>query len=282
MAGQGGQVAGKVALVTGGASGIGEACCLTLAREGAAVVVTDVDTARGMSVVEAITTNGGKAIFLKQDVTSEARWSEVVAEIEKTFGRLDILVSNAGIGIMAPILEMTLADWQRQNAINLDGVFLSVKYCVPLMRRAGNGGSIIMMSSIAGLRGSVGLAGYSATKGGVRLFSKSVALECAFAQDGIRVNSVHPGVIDTPIWGKIPTGAQGAHNNSAINPRERSLWMIPIGELGTAQDIADGVLYLASDMSKHVTGSELVIDGGIMSGVMPRSAHDRGTKTSQS
>ncbi len=275
MAGQGGQVAGKVALVTGGASGIGEACSLTLAREGATVAVTDVDVARGKTVVETITAAGGNAIFLQQDVTSESRWAEVVAEIEKKFGRLDILVSNAGIGIMVPILDMTLADWQRQNAINLDGVFLSVKYCVPAMRRAGNGGSIIMMSSIAGLRGSAGLAAYSATKGGVRLFAKSVALECAVAQDGIRVNSVHPGVIDTPIWGKLPTGATGAGHNQPIDPRERSLWMIPLGDVGQAQDIADGVLYLASDMSKYVTGSELVIDGGVTTGVLPRSAHDR-------
>lgn len=271
MADKGGQVAGKVALVTGGASGIGEACALTLAREGASVVVTDIDEARGKELVEKISVNGGKALFLKQDVTDEARWPEVIAATEKAFGGLHILVANAGIGIMVPILEMSLADWQRQNAINLDGVFLSVKYGIPAMRRSGHGGSIIMMSSIAGLRGSVGLAGYSATKGGVRLFAKSVALECAAARDGIRVNSVHPGVIDTPIWNKIPTGATGAHNNAPIDPRARSLWMIPLGELGTAQDIADGVLYLASDLSKHVTGSELVIDGGIMSGVLPRS-----------
>lgn len=271
MADKGGQVAGKVALVTGGASGIGEACALTLAREGASVVVTDIDDARGHQLVEKIAADDGKAIFLKQDVTDEARWPEVIAATEKAFGGLHILVANAGIGIMVPILEMSLADWQRQNAINLDGVFLSVKYGIPAMRHTGRGGSVIMMSSIAGLRGSVGLAGYSATKGGVRLFAKSVALECAAARDGIRVNSVHPGVIDTPIWNKIPTGATGAHNNKPIDPRARSLWMIPLGELGTAQDIADGVLYLASDLSKHVTGSELVIDGGVMSGVLPRS-----------
>ena len=272
MADKGGQVAGKVALVTGGASGIGEACALTLAREGASVVVTDIDEARGRELVEKIAVNGGKAIFLKQDVTNEARWPEVIEATEKAFGGLHVLVSNAGIGIMVPILEMSLDDWRRQNAINLDGVFLSVKYAIPAMRRTGHGGSVIMMSSIAGLRGSAGLAGYSATKGGVRLFAKSVALECAIAKDGIRVNSVHPGIIDTPIWSKLPTGAIGAHNNRPIDPRARSLWMIPMGEVGTAQDIADGVLFLASDASRHMTGSELVIDGGIMSGVLPRSA----------
>ena len=157
MAEHNGQVKGKVALVTGGASGIGEACSLTLAREGASVVVTDVDALRGKSLVETIVDSGGKAMFLKQDVTDEARWSEVIAETEKAYGRLDVLVANAGIGIMVPIVDMTLADWQRQNAINLDGVFLSVKYGIPAMRRGGKGGSIIMMSSISGLRGSAGL-----------------------------------------------------------------------------------------------------------------------------
>lgn len=272
MAEKGGQIAGKVALVTGGASGIGEACCLTLAREGASVVITDIDATRGKALAEKIVADGGKAIFLEQDVTDEARWAEVIAATEKAFGGLHILVANAGIGIMVPIIDMTLADWQRQNAINLDGVFLSVKHGIPAMRRTGHGGSVIMMSSIAGLRGSAGLAAYSATKGGVRLFAKSVALECAIAKDGIRVNSVHPGVIDTPIWTKLPTEATGAHNSRPIDPRARSLWMIPLGEVGTAQDIADGVLFLASDASKHMTGSELVIDGGIMSGVLPRSA----------
>lgn len=272
MAQDGGQVAGKVALVTGGASGIGEACCLTLAREGASVVITDIDEARGKDLVEKIAVNGGKSIFLKQDVTDEARWPEVIVATEQAFGGLHVLVANAGIGIQVPILEMTLADWRRQNAINLDGVFLSVKYGIPAMRRTGHGGSVIMMSSIAGLRGSPGLAGYTATKGGVRFFAKSVALECAMAKDGIRVNSVHPGVIDTPIWQKIPTGATGAHNNAPIDPRARSLWMIPLAEVGSAQDIADGVLFLASDASKYMTGSELVIDGGVTSGVLPRSA----------
>ena len=122
----------------------------------------------------------------------------------KRYGRLDVLVSNAGIGIAVPsITEMSLADWRRQTAINLDGVFLSVKHCLPAMRKTG-GGSVIMMSSLAGLRGAAGLSGYCATKGGVRLFAKAIAMECATFGDGIRVNSVHPGIIDTPIWGKIP------------------------------------------------------------------------------
>lgn len=267
-----GQVEGKVALVTGGASGIGEAVVELLAKEGATVIATDVDELRGPGVVARVTKAGGKAIFLEQDVTSEERWAEVAAEIGKRYGRLDVLVSNAGIGISVPsITDMTLADWRKQNAVNLDGVFLSVKYSLPLMRTRG-GGSIIMMSSLAGLRGAAGLAGYSATKGGVRLFAKSIAMECAAAGDGIRVNSVHPGIIDTPIWGKIPTGAAGAGQNAPIDPEERAKMATPLGRAGQAAEIASGVLYLASDASRYVTGTELVIDGGMNAGAVPRRA----------
>jgi NAD(P)-dependent dehydrogenase (short-subunit alcohol dehydrogenase family) len=173
-----GQVQNKVAIVTGGASGIGAACAATLAREGAKVVVTDLDDAGGQSVVDKIGSAGGSAVFLHQDVTLEESWPGVVEATERQFGRLDVMVANAGIGIMCRAVEMTLADWRRQTAVNLDGVFLSVKHAVPAMRRAG-GGSIIIMSSVAGLRGSAGLAGYCATKGGVRLFAKAVAMECA-------------------------------------------------------------------------------------------------------
>jgi NAD(P)-dependent dehydrogenase (short-subunit alcohol dehydrogenase family) len=267
-----GQVEGKVALVTGGASGIGEAIAELLAQEGATVVATDIDDLRGPEVAARITKAGGKAVFLEQDVTSEDRWAEITAEIGRRFGRLDIMVSNAGIGIAVPsIVDMSLADWRKQTAINLDGVFLSVKYSLPLMRKQG-GGSIVMMSSLAGLRGSLGLAGYCATKGGVRLFAKAIAMECAAAGDGIRVNSVHPGIIDTPIWGKIPAGAAGAGQNAPIDPEERAKMATPLGYAGQARDIASGVLYLASDASRYVTGTELVIDGGMNAGGVPRRA----------
>jgi len=265
-----GQVEGKIALVTGGASGIGAAVAELLAREGASVVVTDVDELRGPEVVAGITRSGQKAAFLHQDVTSEPRWIEIIAEVEKRHGRLDILVSNAGIGIAVPsITEMSLADWRRQTAINLDGVFLSVKHSLPLMRKTG-GGSIIMMSSLAGLRGAAGLAGYCATKGGVRLFAKAVALECASFGDGIRVNSVHPGIIDTPIWHKIPTEAEGRGQNAPIDPEERAKVAVPLGRAGHAEEIAAGVLYLACDASRYVTGTELVIDGGMYAGGVRR------------
>jgi NAD(P)-dependent dehydrogenase (short-subunit alcohol dehydrogenase family) len=269
-----GQVAGKVALVTGGASGIGQAIAELLAEEGAAVVVTDVDELKGPDVATGIRKNGHEAMFLHQDVTSELRWAEVVGEIEERFGGLDVLVSNAGIGIgAASVVDMSLADWRRQTAINLDGVFLSVKYCLPLMRKSGRdkagGGSIIIMSSLAGLRGAPTLAGYSATKGGVRLFAKSVAMECASMGDGIRVNSVHPGIIDTPIWAKIPSGGTVSGQNAPIDCEALAKTATPLGRAGHAREIAQGVLYLASDASSYVTGSELVIDGGMFAGTAP-------------
>ena len=261
-----GQVEGKVAIVTGGASGIGAACAATLAREGAKVVVTDLDDPRGQAVVSKIGSASGEAFFLHQDVSLEESWPGVIEATERRFGRLDVMVANAGIGILCRAIEMSLVDWRRQTAVNLDGVFLSVKYAVPAMRRAG-GGSIVIMSSVAGLRGSAGLAGYCATKGGVRLFAKAVAMECAAAGDGIRVNTVHPGVIDTPIWTKLP--ASGG-SNAPIDPNEMAKAGVPLGRAGQAQDIANGVLFLASDASSYMTGAELVIDGGMTGGARPR------------
>jgi len=261
-----GQVEGKVAIVTGGASGIGAACAATLAREGAKVIVTDLDDPRGEALADRILGDGGEAVYLHQDVSLEESWPGVIDATERHFGRLDVMVANAGIGIMCKAVEMSLADWRRQTAVNLDGVFLSVKYAVPAMRRAG-GGSIIITSSVAGLRGSAGLAGYCATKGGVRLFAKAVAMECAAEADGIRVNTVHPGVIDTPIWTKI-SGSAG--RNAPIHPNEVAKAGMPLGRVGQAQDIANGVLFLASDASNYMTGAELVIDGGMTGGARPR------------
>jgi NAD(P)-dependent dehydrogenase (short-subunit alcohol dehydrogenase family) len=259
-------LAGKGAIVTGGASGIGEACSETLAREGAKVLITDVDDLRGRDVAARIVKAGGTAHYLNHDVRDEAAWPGIVAEAEKRFGRLDIMVANAGIGIMSPIATMTLADWQKQQAINLDGVFLSIKHAIPAMKKAG-GGSIVLMSSVAGLRGAPGLAAYSATKGGVRLLAKSVALE--HAADNIRCNSVHPGIIATPIWDKIPTGAQGNGRNAPIDPRERAAISVPLPRVGEAQDVANGVLFLCSDLGNYITGQELVIDGGMTAGGRP-------------
>ena len=211
-------LAGKVAIVTGAASGIGAACVETLARAGAKVLATDIDRVGGEELAARITAAGGDAVFLDQDVTDEARWPQVIAAAETRFGRLDIMVANAGICLVVPILAMTLADWRRQQSINLDGVFLAVKYAMPAMRKSG-GGSIIVMSSVAGLRGAAGFAAYCATKGGVRLFAKAAALEGA--AHNIRVNSVHPGIIDTPIWGKMCEVA-GAQSTQRTDRSQRA------------------------------------------------------------
>jgi NAD(P)-dependent dehydrogenase (short-subunit alcohol dehydrogenase family) len=258
-----GQVQDKVALVTGGASGIGAACARTLAREGGKVAIADIDDDRGQALADSI---GG--LYLHLDVADEAAWPGAIAHIGKEFGRLDILVANAGIAIFCPILDMSLAEWRRQNAVNIDGVFLSAKHAIPLMRRSG-GGSIIMMSSIAGLRGAGNLAGYSASKGAVRLFAKSLALECAGAGDNIRVNSVHPGIILTPIWRKA-TEQQGVGQNIPLDPHEIGRTGVPLGAAAEPQEIANGVLFLASDAARHMTGSELVIDGGMTAGNLRR------------
>lgn len=259
-----GRVEGKVALVTGGSSGIGRGCAERLAQEGAIIVVTDLQDDKGAAVVAAIEDQGGKASYLHHDVTSEQAWIDVVAAVKAKHGRLDVLVNNAGIGLSGSVLDMSLADFQRQTAVNLDGVFLGTKHSVPLMRQNG-GGSIINMSSVAGLKGAAILAGYCATKGAVRLFTKAVALECAAAKDGVRVNSVHPGIIETPIWDTIVgTGEPG---DNARPPRGQVLDAmtadgVPLGVKGYPEDIANGVLWLASDESRYVTGTELVIDGG--------------------
>jgi len=258
-----GRVEGKVALITGGASGIGCGCAEMLAGEGATVVVADIQDKLGQEVVAGI---GGQALYLNLDVTSEDAWIAVVAAVEKAFGRLDILVNNAGIGLGGPVTEFSLADWRRQQAINVEGVFLGVKHSLPLMRRGG-GGSIINISSVAGLTGAPNMTAYCATKGAVRLFTKAAAMECAVARDGVRVNSVHPGIIETPIWDTISDtiGGQGGNAGPSrlLNLDDVTAVSTPLGVKGWPVDIAAGVLFLASDESRYVTGSELVIDGGM-------------------
>jgi NAD(P)-dependent dehydrogenase (short-subunit alcohol dehydrogenase family) len=257
-----GKLDGKVALITGAASGIGAACAVLLAKEGAAVALTDIQDAKGAEVTAQITAAGGHARYFHHDVTREETWVSVMADVAAAFGRLDILVNNAGIGIGAPsITAMSLADFQRQQAINVDGVFLGMKHGLLAMRAAGHGGSIINMSSVAGLKGAPTLAAYSATKGAVRMFTKAVALECAAAKDGVRVNSVHPGIIETPIWLGI-AGAQGG-SNTPPDLDALSAMAVPLGVKGQPEDIAEGVLWLASEEARYVTGAELVIDGGI-------------------
>lgn len=256
-----GRVQDKIALVTGGASGIGRGCALRLAEEGAIVVVSDIDDALGETTTNDIRNAGGQAEYLHHDVTDEDAWRNVVETIRSRHGGLNILVNNAGIGIGGSILDLSLADWQRQQAINLDGVFLGVKHCIPLMRDSGNG-SIINMSSVAGLKGSANLAAYNATKGGVRLFTKGVALECGQQRWPIRVNSVHPGIIDTPIWTKVNLDFLQEGEN-AVDLDSMAEVAVPTGIKGLPRDIANGVLFLASDEASYITGTELVIDGGL-------------------
>jgi NAD(P)-dependent dehydrogenase (short-subunit alcohol dehydrogenase family) len=258
------KLAGKVALITGGASGIGRACALRLADEGAFVVVTDIQD--GRDCVTEIARAGGDACFFRHDVADEADWTTVIAGTKAKCGRLDVLVNNAGIAIAGPITELSLADWRRQQAINLDGVFLGFKHALPLMR-SGGGGSIINIASTAALVGSGNLVSYSATKGGVRALSKSMALQCAALKDGVRVNSIYPGIVDTPIYGTLEgapqLGADGAKHISR-NPEALAARFVPLGKAGSPEDIAAGVFYLASEDSRYVTGTELVIDGGLV------------------
>lgn len=258
-----GRVADKIALITGAANGLGRAAALLLAREGATIVATDRDAAAGATLVAEIEADGGKAIFLAHDVTDEDAWRAVIAETKARFGRLDILVNNAGIGLSGPVTEMSLADWRRQTAVNIDGVFLGVKHGLPLLRASG-GGSIVNVSSIAGLKASANASGYCAAKAAVRYFTKSVALECAAMKDNVRVNSLHPGIVTTAIWDTL-IGTSGDGSNS--RPRGATLdaftaSAVPFGRPGRPDEIAAGILWLASEESSYVTGTELVIDGG--------------------
>ncbi|WAT84512.1 glucose 1-dehydrogenase [Delftia acidovorans] len=250
-----GRVQGKVALITGGAKGIGRAAALMLAREGAQVVVTDLDEVEGNGVVRAVKDAGGDAIFLRHDVTDESAWVHVMERSVAQYGGLQIVVNNAGIAVPASAEDETLEGWRRTIAVNLDGVFLGTKHAIRAMK---NGvGSIINISSIEGIIADPKIAAYNASKGGVRIFSKSAALHCAQAGYRIRVNTIHPGYIWTPMvegfltdLGDVDAGRQAVAK------------MHPVGHLGQPDDIAYGVLYLASDESSFVTGSELVIDGG--------------------
>ena len=251
-----GRVQDKVAIVTGAAQGIGRAIAELLAEEGAAVAVTDMQERAGEAVAEEIRRAGGKARFWRLDVSLEAEVARVFAEVAGEFGRLDILANNAGIsGGNGTAEEITEAEWDAVMATNVKGTLFCTKHAVPLMRRAG-GGSIVNLSSVYGIVGSHNVAAYHASKGAIRIMSKTDAL--AFAEDRIRVNSVHPGFIWTPM---LEAGAQvpGVAPEAVHSAMAK---LHPLGTLGEPEDVAWGVLYLASEESKFVTGSELVIDGG--------------------
>ena len=250
-----GRVEGKIALVTGAGLGLGRAAALMLAREGAKLVVTDVNDKAGASVAAEIVGAGGEAIFLHHDVASEAEWDRVVRATLERFGGLQILVNNAGVALSADVEHTSLEEWRWLMSINLDGVFLGTKRAIEAMKPTG--GSIINLSSIEGLIGDANLPAYNASKGGVRIFTKSAALYCAKAGLDIRVNSIHPGYIWTPM---VEEYLSKQPDPAAARTLVES--MHPVNRLGEPDDIAYGVLYLASDESKFMTGAELVIDGG--------------------
>ncbi|MFN0000589.1 MAG: glucose 1-dehydrogenase [Burkholderiaceae bacterium] len=253
------RVAGKIALVSGASSGLGEAIALRLAGEGASVVLADLNEPAGRRVLRRIAAAGGSGMFVRLDVTQEEAWIGVMARIRKRFGRLDTTVNCAGtnIGRSFPT-DTTLADWRALMAVNLDGVFLGTKHAVIAMRASTPvNGSIINISSVMGMVGMPGIAAYNASKGGVRLYSKSVALSCAEQGLPIRVNTVHPGFIDTPLLRKSMARFSDPAEAQALYDQ-----LQPVGHLGQPDDIAYGVLYLASDESRFMTGAELVIDGG--------------------
>jgi NAD(P)-dependent dehydrogenase (short-subunit alcohol dehydrogenase family) len=246
-------------LITGAASGIGRATALLLAREGARVAVTDVDEIGARAVADAA---GGDALALPLDVTDEAAWEATISAVTEAWGGLDILVPNAGIPLGKPVTEMSLAEWRQLMAVNVDGVFLAVKHALPLLRQAG-GGSIVIMSSAAGLKGMPGASAYCASKGALRMFAKAVALECAAAGDGVRVNSVHPGGVETAIWQKSGMFAGLVQKLGSEEAAWKALaGAVPLQRFATPDEIARAVLYLASDDAAFVTGSELAIDGG--------------------
>ena len=247
---------GKTAVITGAALGIGRACALKLAEEGAAIAVTDVDVNKGSLVAEEIRGRGGDAIFVEHDVADEARWDHVMRVVIERYKKLDVLVNNAGVALAKDVEHTTLAEWQWLMSINLEGVFLGTKHAIQTMK-AKRGGSIVNLSSIEGLVGDPNLAAYNASKGGVRLLTKSAALYCAKAGYNIRVNSVHPGYIWTPmVENYLKSQGDVAQGRKLLDS------LHPIGHVGEPDDIAYGVLYLASDEAKFVTGTELVIDGG--------------------
>jgi NAD(P)-dependent dehydrogenase (short-subunit alcohol dehydrogenase family) len=253
-----GELDGRVALVTGASRGIGAATARALAAAGAKLVVTDL-----AEPSELAAELGG--LSRAQDVTSESDWADTMAFIKAEAGGLDILVNNAGLFLMKPLLQTTLADWRKLHAVNVEGVFLGTKAAIPLLaERAGKwagGAAIVNLSSVAGLVGAAGAACYNASKGAVRLFTKGVAME--LASTGIRVNSVHPGIIDTKMGAEVVSGFSVLGGMGENEARVQAAQAHPMGHMGQPENIADAIVFLASDRAAFMTGSELVVDGGM-------------------
>jgi 3(or 17)beta-hydroxysteroid dehydrogenase len=248
----------KVALVTGGGAGLGEATAKRFAEEGALVILTDINTAGAERVATEINASGGRAEARTQDVTDEALWDELVQAIVATHGALHILVNNAGIVIPGNVEDTRVADWRTTQAVNGESVFLGTRAAIKVMKESG--GSIINISSIEGIVGEANATAYNYSKGGVRIFTKSAALHCAAQSYPIRVNSVHPGFILTAM---VENGIGSMPEDIQLEMQERLAREIPLGgAMGEPVDIANGCLFLASEESKYMTGSELIIDGG--------------------
>jgi NAD(P)-dependent dehydrogenase (short-subunit alcohol dehydrogenase family) len=249
-----GRLAGKVAIVTGGASGIGRATCRLFGREGAAVAVGDIDEAGGEAVADDVARAGGRATFLRLDVTREADWAAAVEHVLQEHGRLDVLVNNAGRGggpARAVAEHVSVADWDLVMAGNATSVMLGTKHAIPAMRRSG-GGAIVNVVSIYALVGSPSGTAYHASKGAARALTRVTAIQ--YASEGIRINAVFPGFVETAMTAEL-------HARPGV--REERVALTPVGRLAEPEDIAPGILYLASDEASFVTGTELVIDGGM-------------------
>jgi 2,5-dichloro-2,5-cyclohexadiene-1,4-diol dehydrogenase 2 len=249
----GGRLVGKVALISGGASGLGEAQALLFAREGAAVMIGDLQEALGMAVAAKIAEAGGTAAFTRLDVTDLASWQAAVALTVSTFGKLTTLVNNAGIFHPGGILDESPEGWAKMVAVNQTGVFYGMKAGAPELVKAGTGSAIVNISSLYGLIGSPGAISYHASKAAVRVMGKGAALE--FVKQGVRVNTIFPGQIRTPILGDITPEQDAAIKAS-----------IPMGEVGEPMDVANASLFLASDEARYITGAELWVDGGWYAG----------------
>ena len=257
---------GKAALVTGAGSGIGRATSLALAERCAYVWVTDSDRVGADQTLALIERAGGSASALMLDVRSETAWEEAFARVDAHDIPLGTLVNCAGKSIIADTFEMALEDFRLLLAINVEGTFLGMKHGIPRISRSG-GGAVINISSIMGLKGMPRMAAYCASKGATRLMTKAVALECAELRNNVRVNSVHPGIVDTPAWQKHSADEagmlQGGGSAGGLNPHEVARTMVPIGVAASAEEIAETVCFLASDAARHITAAEIVIDGGM-------------------
>ncbi len=258
---------GRTAIVSGAARGIGAECAKALAAAGAAVMLTDVLEAEGTATADAIQTAGGITAFSVHDVTREEDWQRVFDDTAARFGGPHIVVNNAGVFVGKPLEDMTLAEWRWQTSINLDGVFLGTKHAMRRLKGTCAGdrpsGSIVNLSSVAGLIGSPLSAGYSATKGGVRLLTKSAALECAHLGYNIRVNSVHPGIIETDMMTQVAQKMMKIQDANYDQAWDFLSDFQPIGRKGRADEVARAIVFLASDDSSLMTGAELVLDGGL-------------------